>query len=97
MKLNKLEEQLKCRARIVGGVFLLEPIDALHFVELCRLGNMHIAGIEGFRVYEDGRIQPRQEDSVDFGSATSSSCRLAREFLEKRLDEELWFEIVIDG
>lgn len=94
MKLTEMEEAFSDVAFIRGGVFLLRASDALNFVEANRLASIPILGIEGFRVFESGKIQPQQEHTADFEMDGANTHDEATRFLEERLHSDLWFEVV---
>jgi hypothetical protein len=94
MKLTPIEEAFRSVALIHGGVYLLRPVDALRVVDQYRAAGIPILGIDGFRVFDDGTIQPHQEHSVDFGVENATTHEQAKRFLEERLNQEFWFEVV---
>ena len=93
MKLTSVEKQFESVAIVKPGVFLLRVADALRFVNQCRREGIAIAGIEGFRMIGDA-IQPLQEHSNDYGDNVLETHDRSEAFLNDRLTEDLWFEVV---
>ncbi len=83
------------RGRQIGSVFVLPAQAAIEMTEYCRLHAIEVFGAEGFRLIGD-RIQPQQEHSCDFGEETADRHDQLVEFLSRRLDVDLWFEVVAD-
>lgn len=79
------------------GVRLLRPEDARKFVLKCKNYSLPIAGIEGFRVYNDCRIQPIQELSTDLGADgfLGDTWEQTLRDLAGPFEPDIWFEIVI--
>jgi hypothetical protein len=91
----------------VGVVFremvLFRPADALNFVRDCRTSGTRLLGFDGFRWISEENIQVMLEDSLDISHdsfshlSESEKCKIAEEFIEKRLDKDLLFEMVVDS
>lgn len=94
MQLTRIEEDFRDVGLLCGGVFLLRPSDALRFVEEHRAAGIQILGIEGFQVFNGGRIQPRQEHSIDLDFEVGDTHQQAKDFIGKRSKQEVWFEVV---
>ena len=94
LRLTKLEEAFSDVAFLCGEVFLLNTRDSLRFVNELRNAGIPILGIEGFRVFEKGQIQPQQDHSIDFGNELEGTHQRTEAFLKERSNLDLWFEIV---
>ena len=95
MHLDWIEKQFEAVGKVVGGVFLLPPQEALRFVEVCEQAGVAILGVEGFKWFGE-RIQPQQEHSFDLLGPTEGSHEYTHRFIAERIDSELWFEVVAD-
>ncbi len=93
--MNEVEKEFVSKGRQIGNVFLLQAVNAIEFIDKCKNLNINIAGIEGFKLFNEIQIQPFQEHSVDYESDKNTHER-AKDFLKKRIDLNLWFEVVID-
>lgn len=68
MKLDNIEKQFKDTSIIHHNIFLFRPYDALAVIEKCRSLNKKIYGIDAFNLFENGKIQPVMEQSIDYTS-----------------------------
>ncbi len=97
MALSEVKNKYMDRAKEVGSVFLLQPIDALGFLEDCLACGLKLEGVEGFSITADGAYQPHQEHSNDISDTTSSQSEFVEEtkkFISKRIGTGIWFEVV---
>jgi len=93
-----LEEALKRRAVERNGILLLRPRDALEIVRQARNNGIPVLGLDGFHLSEAG-IQPDLGHSVDFSLSADTqreSWRHAEAFIEARMGQDLYFEVVLD-
>ena len=67
------------------GIVLFDANNAIEFINLCKKGNLTILGIDAFLLYEDGKIQPVLEHSIDFSYDVSGDiwCK-ASEFIKSK-------------
>jgi hypothetical protein len=93
MNLTEIEREFESVAAIRGGVCLLSGLDAMRFIEQCERHGVDIEGIEGFKMYGE-RIQPWQEHSMDLQGKREGNQSIAKEFIQSRLNCDLWFEVV---
>lgn len=98
MKTDDVKEKFSAVGLQKGNVFLLRPEDARNFVRECRVHSLEIAGIEGFYLRKDHRIQPIQELSTDLGADGFSGDTWERTLndLEGPFGPDIWFEVVIE-
>jgi len=68
---------------------------AIDFVNHCKETGINVYGVEGFLRVGEG-IQPQQQDSCDYDSPSDDVHSLTISFVRKRLNSELWFEVVTD-
>ena len=94
MKLTDIQIRYLDVGLLRGGIFLLKATDGLRFVDECERSGINILGIDGFNVFGE-KIQPLQEHSFDLYGQTEKNHCIAREFLMKRADLNIWFEIGI--
>ncbi|WP_078126082.1 hypothetical protein [Leptospira alexanderi] len=95
--MNEIEKQFKSKAIIKGEIMLFSIKNALSFVEECRKNKISILGIDAFFLFDE-KIQPSQENSIDFSSSyyvqkTDSIYSDAINFL-KHKNDQLFFEII---
>lgn len=92
--MNKVEEEFQHKAIRVSTLLLYSKLDALCFVERCKIHKIIILGIDGFFINEQ-LTQPSLDDSIDYSSIpfSKSVYENAIKFLEERNDN-LYFEIV---
>ncbi len=79
-----------------GEIKVFRVPEALKIIEISRERGIEILGIDGFIITEK-TIQPTMEYSVDYtikGKIETNSWDLARKFLEKLSNKDLYFEIV---
>lgn len=88
-------ESFKNQGIARGGLLFFHPDLALQIVDQLEAANVDIFGIDGFKVTETV-TQPFMEHSVDF-EYTEKNWERARDFLEKKRDLGLVFEIVARG
>ncbi len=81
------------------NLFLFTMQHALEVVNDCEKTGTRIYGIDGFKLHDDGRIQPFMEHSVDYSYAQDEYAvyDLAKAFLEQKKNLGLVFEIVVEG
>ena len=79
-----------------SNMLLFTSVQTLEIIEDCRKTGTRIYGIDGFKI-SDKWIQPIGEHSVDFSYIQNEYALydMARTFIEKRMNQELFFEIVI--
>jgi hypothetical protein len=92
MNLTKTQKRFVSVALQRGSVFLLSPSDALRFVDECERNGVDILGAEGFKVFGE-KIQPCQEHSFDLYGNKVNNHAVARDFIQQRLESDIWFEI----
>ena len=63
--MSKVLSFLNKYAIVRGGLFFLSQKDAIEFINICRLENKKLLGIDGFIIEHDKTI-PSMENSVDF-------------------------------
>ncbi len=95
MILTELEKRFEPVALIRGSVFLLSAADALRFVEECERKGVDILGVEGFKVFGQ-KIQPQQEHSFDLDGKRERNHAIAKEFIQRRINSDIWFEVITD-
>lgn len=79
----------------IGSIFLMQPNVAIDFINHCKKIGINVYGVEGFLRIGEG-IQPQQMDSCDYNLPSEDAYSLTISFMRKRLDSELWFEVVTD-
>lgn len=79
------------------GIRLLRASDAAEYVSRCAEHGIDILGIDGFLVNDD-KLQPMMEHSLDLTilGPPGGADRKAMSFLQRYLDSELWFEVVVE-
>lgn len=92
--MDLIEKEFGCKAVIRGRLYFYRPDDAIAVIEKCKQYNMRVLGIDAFICTND-TTQPVSEHSVDY-SWTPDSWPKAAEFIRKRADLGLVFEIVYD-
>ena len=103
MKAEQIEAEFRDKGIVRGGLLLLPTKAAIELVHRCRKENLNILGIEGF-IIEENVTQPLIEHSIDFTNelnlkrqlTSGDSYKIAEDFLKIRIDNDLFFEIVID-
>ena len=96
MKLPDVEEAFRSRARIVGGVVLLKPADAIELVASCKEKGIAVFGAEGFYIIGD-KIQPSMAHSFSLSDSVQDCHETTIAFLESHRRGDLWFEVMIDA
>ena len=93
MKLTKMQKRFEDVGLMRGdAIFLLSATDALRFVDECERNGVDILGVEGFKVFGE-KIQPCQEHSFDLYGEKSNNHAIARNFIQQRLQSDIWFEV----
>ena len=79
------------------NLFLFTPENALEVIEDCEQTGTVIYGVDGFVLYDDGRIQPFMEHSVDYSGVQDKNTvyQLAKMFVDEKKNLGLFFEIVV--
>jgi hypothetical protein len=98
--LNRLQEEFRQRAKSSDILFLLSPSDALQFLERAHQLGLELAGIDGFRITEQGGFQPCQEHSNDITDSNTDRetfYRQTRDFIRQRLDSGIWFQLIFEA
>jgi hypothetical protein len=94
--MEPIEQEFASRGVLRGGLILLRAQDALSMVRRCRGEGIEVLGLDGFRLTEQ-TTQPLMEQSIDLTkSGNGDSWARAESFLVARLDQDLYFEVVID-
>ena len=96
MKLLDVEEAFRSRARIIGGVVLLKPADAIEMVASCREKGIAVFGAEGFYIIGE-KIQPSMAHSFDLSDSAQNCYDATIAFLESQRSGDLWFEVMVDA
>ena len=96
MKLPHEEEAFRSRARIVGGVVLLKPTDAIELVASCRDKDIAVFGAEGLFIIGD-KIQPSMAHSFCLSDSAQNCYDATIAFLESQRSGDLWFEVMVDA
>ena len=89
-------EYISKNAIMRSNIALLTKKQAIELIELCKVENKIILGIDSFIVFERA-IQPISEDSVDFAYAKnneSNNCCAAQKFIESRHNDKYYYEVV---
>ncbi len=94
MNLKKVQEAFLDCASIKGSVFLLKPVDAKRFVEVCRGLQVRVVGLEAFRIFGK-KIQPDQDRSTDLYDFTGDVWNKTLQDIENLESEGVWFEVVV--
>ena len=97
MKVQDVRAKFATKGKRFGGVFLLQPSDALDFIEAPQRAGLHLLGVEGFRL-PGNKIQPFQEHSNDMADTNATQEQFYQEtkkFIRDRKDNDLWFEVVV--
>ena len=77
MNASELEEKYLPRIILKGGLFLLPWEIATNLLKDCLKCDIRFLGVEAFRIFEEGGIQPSMEFSnVCFGTAAESNGKL---------------------
>ncbi len=85
-------DELTKRAIQRSGIELYSVEDSILLIQLCQQSSFPILGIDAFKILE-GKIQPSMENSIDL-SMEKECYNIAIEFLTKRCDLNLMYEIV---
>ncbi len=80
-------------------LFLLHTDDAVRLIREASGQGLKLVGVEGFRVWPEGGVQPRQEFSNDIGDVEMSLLQFIErtiELVESGREENVAFEVVFD-
>ena len=92
-------EQYEDLAFLSGVTPLFPPDVMLEIIEACQNANLRIYGFDGFKIWENGGVQPFIEHSVDYSNIEDKQeiFRMSKDFILKKANLGLMFEIVVDG
>lgn len=78
-----------------NGIFLLDYTNMKKLIELCKISNIDVLGIDAFSLHNE-KIQPHIDKSIDFSSEFNKHTTL-EEYLKQfnKGDSQLWFEVTI--
>lgn len=81
-----------------GIIPLFSPSIMLEIIEVCQITNLRIYGFDGFKLWENGGVQPFMEHSVDFSNIEDKQeiFRRSKKFIKEKANLGLMFEIVVD-
>lgn len=77
MNVADLEAKYVDRIRRVGSLLLLTPDDAIRLLDDCALSRVRLVGVEAFRLFDGGGVQPGMEYSnISFGRVEERDRKL---------------------
>jgi len=95
---HTLIERFQNVATIVGNVWWFQPLDAIQIVEVAKAEGIRLLGFDGATI-GDGWIQPSMADSRDYSvgelATIADPYEHAKEFIKRRSNADLYFEIVL--
>jgi len=99
--MKTLDEDLKDKIIIRGGLKLLYADDAIKFIKKCKSQNIMILGFDTFRIIEGDLTQPLLEYSIDYSSSSSNVSKSdvwdnACRYIETIKDKNFLFEIILE-
>jgi hypothetical protein len=99
--LNSIEKEFEKIGFIRGGLLLLGAKEAISLLNRLRIENISLLGIDGFFITKH-TTQPSLEDSIDFTNSMrvpnkNVLIKEAIEFIEKRKNKNIYFEIVFEN
>ncbi len=79
-----------------NNLLLFTAENAIKVIKKCEELGIFIYGIDAFRLL--GKyIQPLQEHSIDYSNVSNNNWKFATEFIQKKSNMGLVFEVVYDG
>jgi hypothetical protein len=95
--LTAVEREFVSRGLIRGGILFLRVDEAIEMVKRCREVKVQVIGIDAF-ILTDRTTQPVMEQSIDLSVPypKPDSCDRAEKFLRKHIDQDFFFEVVVD-
>ena len=97
-KYKKIDEFVEKNAIKRNNLRIYKPEDAIELIKLLEKQKVEIMGMDGFKIYEDNRIQPFMEYSNAYSNNEGNweeSIEFVTEVSEK--DKEIIFELVYVG
>jgi hypothetical protein len=94
----RIEDEFRELSLVSGRTLIFRPADAIAFVRRCREKQVKVLGIDGFHLSAQ-TIQPDMGESIDLSlpQYCGEDCwKIAEEFISKRLENNLSFEVVAD-
>ena len=86
MNAAELEAKYMDRIKRVGGLLLLASDDALCLIDDCALSRVRFCGVEAFRLFDGGGVQPAMEYSnIGFGKVEERDGKLEVTAFERTL------------
>ncbi len=86
MTATELEAKYAGRIKDVGSLRLLASDDAIHLLDDCANSEIHFLGVEAFRLFDDGGVQPAMEYSnISFGKIEEQDGKLEVTAFERSL------------
>jgi len=95
--ISQLKEEFSDRAKCPESLFLLNPHDAIDFIQRGRSLKLTLAGVEGFTITEQGAYQPHQEfsnDIMDSNSSQEDFVDSTTNLILANPEKEIWYQIV---
>src|SRR4051794_17168426 len=86
---SDLEEMYVGRLKRVGSLLLLASADAMRLLDDSRASDVRLLGVEAFRLFDDGGVQPAMDFSnISFGKVEEQDGKLAVTSFERGLRSE---------
>ncbi|VAW42614.1 hypothetical protein MNBD_GAMMA01-1389 [hydrothermal vent metagenome] len=98
-KYSDIKKKYWGKAEDPEHLFLLKPDDAISFIDDCASEGFILFGVDGFRVWESGAVQPCQEHSNATECSNMSQEMFILEtieFIKSKKPLNLWFEVLFD-
>lgn len=95
-----LRESFRPCAIDPDALFLLIPDDALRYINAGVDLGLKLAGVEGFRITDQGAFQPCQELSTDFGEEHISESEFLSKtirLIQQNAQRSIHFEVVFEN
>jgi len=97
-KVVELKRKFASRGSYSGNILLFKPKEAIKFMDASKKEGLYILGLDGFHYTPGGSIQPSMDDSIDLSDAakgSESNWNIAKRFIEKYTDSDMWFEVMV--
>jgi hypothetical protein len=98
-RLHELRLAFAEKAHDPDRIFLLTAMDAAEFLDRAESLGLVLAGVESFRVFPEGGVQPVQDfsnDAADFSGSSREFFQATRDLIAFGGVQGLYFEIVFE-